>query len=208
MASNDNGNVKGRFARKSKNPRSQIKASPTFSVESNNKWGRKKVWALDALHREKPFTHFTTVFLGRVSNRDVSSLRKALCKHITNKKYRTKLECGLYGVLELTKKGVLHFHALVRNIGKDDLIDFLRRHNRKNNTKQKLRFALPYYEPIDSPIAAAIYIFKLGELEKILFLKHSLSKYTITAGNVFNGKTKHYEKLGRQRYFADIRKPI
>ena len=174
--------------------------SPTYSVESHDKWSSRYIWALDSLHEIYYPSHFITFKLGVERSDEVEKFKRKLRQSISNKKCREKeFNTAYFGVFEILKDCSVHIHVLVRNYSKDHLDEFISRYNKKNAKS----YSLEYSEPVKTPDGASRYSFKLGFNTKILFRKKSLRRYTITGGGYFPKGIRFYQEIGRKKYFAN-----
>jgi hypothetical protein len=176
-------------------------ASPTFSYESNERWGSRHCCALNALHELYPATVCGTIMFNGGNKETIANFLSSYAEKMRYEAKKTpeKIKSALFGVLEMRPRDyLLHMHWLARNFE----VQFMEDHIRKYNKKFGTRFQLKYYRLIKDIDGYSAYIFKFNYDNKLIFTKGALKRYVFHCGNYFMGIKKKMEKEGLKNFIS------
>ena len=169
--------------------------SPTFSLESHNKWGSSHCRALSAMHEKIPPEVCGTIGFAGGDKNTISLFLKRYREKMAyqNKKHPLKKKSAIFGVMEIREyDDLIHMHWIARNFE----IIFLEELIKKFNTKHKTKFYIMYYRLIKDVDGISAYPFKFCKNKKIIFQRGSLNRYVYQSGNYFLGMKKRLEREG------------
>ena len=183
---------------RNKKCRRNHRKSPTWSVESHDKWGSYHCRALSGLHEKISPQVCGTIAFPNATKELISEFTKKYSRSIRyeNKKTKGISKSALFGVFEITNKFLVHMHFIARDFDLDHLLRFIKKFNKKNNTL----FECPYFMPIEDVDSISAYPFKFGFQRKILFGAKSLNRYVFQTGSYFLGMKKALEREGFEEF--------
>jgi len=183
-------------------------SSPTFSVESRDKWASAHVRMLGNLHDEHPPTHFVTIKLQRPESvENIKHFTKSLVDAVWYWNKKSSWMIAGRWTLEIERDNSCHLHILVR-VNEDissatyftdchDPKEWFSEKTEKINRKVGTTALLNYCEPVRTVEGATSYVYKLGRSDVLLFGKGLGLRQTGHFGNYFCGSTQ--TELRKQR---------